>query len=160
MHAEASLEHGVITSLKDDYGFLRSNKRQEQVFELEDEGDDNGFEKKGDSLVLKEGEDMKFLVMTEGEEGQLWCCMSACRVQMQMQPRGSVRFHDVLAGGVTGIVIMVPQPQDSGHALDTQGKVCLSTPIKDFVPDENGNDQFLEGPSRFMVAHPSAYGSK
>ena len=59
MHAEASLEHGVITSLKDDYGFLRSNKRQEQVFELEDEGDDNGFEKKGDSLVLKEGEDRR-----------------------------------------------------------------------------------------------------
>ncbi len=117
MRAEASLEHGVITSLKDDYGFLRSNKRQEQVFELEDEGDDNGSEKKGDSLVLKEGQDMKFLVVTEGEEGQLWCCMSACRVQMQMQPRGSVRFHDVLAGGVMGIVIMVSQPQDSENAL-------------------------------------------
>ncbi len=96
------------------------------MFELEDKGDDNGSKKKGDSLVLKEGQNMKFLVVTEGEEGQLWRCVSVPRVQMQ-------RFHDVLAGGVMGIVIMVPQPQDSGNALDTQGKVCLLTFL---LPDE------------------------
>ena len=134
--AAATVEQGVITSLKGEYGFLRSNKRREEVYfhyssiELEERNDDEEHS----DMVLKEGQDMKFLVVTEEEAserggGRLQRRVSAR--QVKMEPRGSVKFHDVLATGVTGTVSMAPQPQDSGHALDLQGKVVLTTALKD-----------------------------
>lgn len=147
MLEEATVEHGVISSLKGDYGFLRSNKRREDVFfhyssiepserdESTHYGEDELFPGT-DELVLKEGQDMKFLVVKDASgSGRI----SARAVQMQ--PRGSVRFHDVIATGVTGTVSLVPQPQDSGHALDTKGKVLLTTPLPDMEEQEDGTSK-------------------
>jgi len=137
--ADATLEEGVITALKGEYGFLRSNKRREEVYfhyssidldEVDDkEAAESEAEKDGD-LVLKEGQDMKFLVVTEqGEDGKPQRRVSARRVSLQ--PRGSVKFHDVLARGVVGYVSLIPQPQDSGHELELQGKVKLTHSFND-----------------------------
>ena len=123
MLAEATEEHGVITALKGEYGFLRSNKRREEVYfhyssiELEDAEDEHGNKTKSDEdLVLKEGQDMKFLVVTEGGSDDKPKRRISAR-QVKMQPRGSVKFHDVLATGVTGVVSLVPQPQDRHRSL-------------------------------------------
>jgi cold shock CspA family protein len=72
MLEEATEEHGVVTVLKGEYGFLRSNKRREDIYfhyssiELEEgDGNDDDNEQGGDEFVLKEGQDMKFLVVED-----------------------------------------------------------------------------------------------
>ena len=147
--AQATLEHGVITSLKGEYGFLKSNKRREEVFFHY-----SSIDTKGGELVLQEGQDMQFLVVTEGGGGNPAVGSSGggegsekkqveesnttnssrpqrriSARQVKMQPRGSVQFHDVVAKCRTGVVLYPPQPHDSGHLLDQHGKVRLHTPV-------------------------------
>lgn len=144
MLEDATLEHGVVTALKGDYGFLRSNKRREEVYfhysSVVLEGGDEGD---GQDMVLKEGQDMMFLVVTEGsgEKGDKRQKRRVSARNVTFQPRGSVRFHDALACGVTGIVVQAPQPIDSGHSLETRGKVLLHEPIHD--TDGDGNDRVI-----------------
>ena len=131
---EATVEEGVVTELKGDHGFLKSKQRRERIFfhyssiELEEDH--------GDELVLKEGQDMKFLVVQE-EGGR-----RASARQVQTQPRGSVVFSETLAEGVTGVVKECPQPIDSAHALEHHGRVRLSKPL--VTKDEEGNDKTVE----------------
>lgn len=139
MLSNATLEHGVITSLKGEYGFLRSNKRREEVFfhysniHLDEDGEDDKEGK--EDLVLKEGQDMQFLVVTEGAEGHkdksgppsIQRRVSARRVKMQ--PRGSVQFHETIAQGVVGRLVIPPQPVDSTHSLENHGRIHLLDPI-------------------------------
>lgn len=144
MLEEATVEHGVITSLKGEYGFLKSNKRREEVFfhySMLDNGLDGSGLKAGGDMVLQEGQDMKFLVVTEGgqDAGQEGQRRLSAR-QVQMQPRGSVQFHDVIASCCTGVVLYPPQPHDSGHFLDQHGKVRLHKPVTVTDP-ETGNDK-------------------
>lgn len=126
----ATLERGIVTTLKNDFGFLRSNRRREEVYfhysnvELPDEDDDE----EGD-LVLKEGQEMEFLVVTEaggnGRKGKT----SARKVQFL--PAGSVIFHSVLAEGITGVVTRCPHPTDSGYSSELVGTVRLSVEVED-----------------------------
>ena len=141
MLQDATLEHGVVTSLKGEYGFLRSNKRREDVYfhyssiDLEEHNADEDGE-----FVLKEGQDMKFLVVAGSSDQQGPRHKISAR-QVKVQPRGSVKFHNVLARGVTGIVSICPQPVDSGHALDQQGRIQLLNPLKE--TDEEGNERVI-----------------
>ena len=170
--AEASLEHGVITALKGEYGFLRSNKRREEVYfhysdiHLDDDDDDddnnnhhhhddevhretaehsnnepNDKRPTNNEMVLREGQDMQFLVVTEGGDAGRFPQVRLSARRVKMRPRGSVKFHDVVATGMAGLVSIVPQPQDSGHALDTKGKVLLAMPLKDV--DDKGNEKVV-----------------
>ncbi|KAL7566774.1 hypothetical protein ACA910_019370 [Epithemia clementina (nom. ined.)] len=155
MLEQATLEHGVITSLKGEYGFLKSNKRREEVFFHY-----SSIDTKGGELVLQEGQDMQFLVVTEGddEDGpdggesptktdlaslkQPFLQRRVSARQVKMQPRGSVQFHDVVAQCRTGVVLYPPQPHDSGHLLDQHGKVRLHTPVA--VEDyESGGEKII-----------------
>jgi len=155
MLAEATIEHGVVTSLKGEYGFLKSNKRREEVYfhyssisfhEGDNDSNDN-------NLVLQEGQEMKFLVVDEtpqqkdgtpqqqpGRNPKVMPRRLSAR-QVIVQPRGSVKFHDALAHGVTGIVTLCPQPMDSGHSLETRGRVVLEQPIVD--KDSEGNERTI-----------------
>ena len=168
MLSNASLEHGVITSLKGDYGFLRSNKRREEVFfhysniHVDDEDGENDNDKAGkDDLVLKEGQDMQFLVVTEESGGQgggsgppsLRRRISAR--QVKLQPRGSVQFHDTIAQGVVGRLVIPPQPVDSTHTLESHGRIHLIDPIT--TKDSEGNDKTVD--EVFLSAKDSPGGS-
>lgn len=130
MLQDATLEHGVITSLKGDYGFLKSNKRREEVFfhyssiQMHD-GDDGASD-----VVLQEGQDMKFFVVTEGGAGERPGFEPRISArQVTIQPRGSVQFYDTVAKCHSGVVLYPPQPHDSGHLLDQHGKIRLHKPV-------------------------------
>lgn len=147
--ANATLEQGVVTSLKNDYGFLRSNKRREEVYfhysnvqlPSDDEVDDSeGEEHEGDEehedFVLKEGQDMEFLVLTEpGTDGRR-DKLSAREVKFL--PKGSVVFEKIVAEGVTGVVTRPPHPADAGYASAMVGRVRLTEPIEDASEDGTG----------------------
>eukprot|EP00523_Entomoneis_sp_CCMP467_P000050 CAMPEP_0168753930 /NCGR_PEP_ID=MMETSP0724-20121128/19225_1 /TAXON_ID=265536 /ORGANISM="Amphiprora sp., Strain CCMP467" /LENGTH=1221 /DNA_ID=CAMNT_0008802365 /DNA_START=395 /DNA_END=4060 /DNA_ORIENTATION=+ len=151
MLEQATEEHGVITSLKGEYGFLKSNKRREEVFFHYSTIQMDEPSEHGDDMVLQEGQDMKFLVVTEGGDnsnggaennnnGGLRRRVSAR--QVKMQPRGSVQFHDSIAKCRTGMVLYPPQPHDSGHLLDQHGKIRLHEPVTVMDP-ETGGDKLI-----------------
>uniref|UniRef100_A0A7S3L0B6 CSD domain-containing protein n=1 Tax=Amphora coffeiformis TaxID=265554 RepID=A0A7S3L0B6_9STRA len=165
MLSNATLEHGVITSLKGEYGFLKSNKRREEVFfhysniHLDEDGE-NDKEGKED-LVLKEGQDMQFLVVTEGAEGQkdkagpLSTQKRVSARRVKMQPRGSVQFHETIAQGVVGRLVIPPQPVDSTHSLESHGRIHLLEPITTL--DSDGNAKPVD--EVFLSAKDSPGGS-
>lgn len=138
----ATLECGIVVSLKKGYGFLKSNQRREEIYFHfshvnlpEQDGD-------GNALTLEEGQDMEFLVVTEGNK-------LAAR-NLKCLPRGSVEFEQVIAKGVTGVLKMVPRfssnpigtTRRSGKMMqDGQcGKIRLCDPIR-FIPKNASNEQ-------------------
>jgi cold shock CspA family protein len=135
--SSAREEHGVVTSLKGEYGFLRSNSRREEVYfhYSSIDLDADGAVSDGDDMILKEGQDMKFLVVEEGGDDTPASAgaqhrpkrISARRVSMQK--RGSVKFHEHLYSGVTGTVLEVPHCVDSSHKLEEHGRILLSSPL-------------------------------
>lgn len=134
----ASVEKGVVSSLKNDFGFLKSNRRREEIHfhysqvELPDDGDEDDYE-------LKEGQDMEFLVITEpgGKGGR--DRTSARRVRFL--PRGSVVFHKVIASGVTGTITRPPHASDTKYTSELVGRVQLSIPLRD--TDDDGNESII-----------------
>lgn len=137
MLQQASEEQGVVAALKGEYGFLKSNKRREEVYfhysniQLEEHEEQDEF-------VLQEGQEMKFLVVKDGSGSR--ARISARLVKLQ--PQGSVKFHDHVATGITGTLLVKPQPQDAGHKLDQQGKIRLFKPI--VHSDDEGNEVTVE----------------
>lgn len=128
----AVVEHGIVTILNNEFGFLKSSSRRDKIFfhyssiDL-DEADEN--------VVLKEGQDMKFLVVEEEDngcggtnDGRPRSLRFSAR-QVQVQPRGSVLFYDTITTGVTGTVTQVPQCVDASHLLEQHGKIRLDKPI-------------------------------
>jgi cold shock CspA family protein len=166
MLSNATVEHGVITSLKGDYGFLQSNKRREEIFfhysnvDLDPQGQNgegvaDNLEGRDQEMVLREGQEMQFLVVNEEVKSgnRNSARLSARRVQMQ--PRGSVKFYETIARGVAGVVTSCPHHVDSGHALETKGKIQLLSPIS--VVDDLG--ETVEISDVFLAAKDSPGGS-
>jgi len=134
--ANAKVEQGVVCLLKTDFGFLKSNRRREEIHfhysqVLLPEDDDEG------DFVLKEGQDLEFLVITEpvGKGGRE---RSSAR-QIKFLPKGSVIFHEVLATGVTGTVTRPPHASDLKYTSELVGKVQLSEPLADINDEGNEN---------------------
>jgi cold shock CspA family protein len=174
----ATVEHGVVTALKGEYGFLRSSARREIVYfhyssidlEESNSSDPNpppnasSSEQKsrssgGEPLVLEEGQDMKFLVVEEGGNGKQPRRLSARRVSLQ--PRGSVKFYDVVRRGITGTVIQTPQCVDASHELEKHGKIRLDHPFttKNHTPGEHhGDDEFMTITEVFLSPQDSPGG--
>lgn len=131
----ATEEEGMVISLNNGYGFLKTNKRRQHVYfhysNLILPENQAGFE-------LKKGQEMKFLVVTEIVDGQAKCSAR----KLQCLPKGSVQFHTVLARGVKGIVTMCPQPPSAvnnpGYADDKDGSIRLLDPLTD--RDVDGNE--------------------
>lgn len=132
--ASATVEQGVVTSLKSDYGFLRSNRRREQVYF---HYSNVLMPEQSEDFILKEGQDMSFLVVVEsnGEDGQK---RRVSARGVELLPRGSVVFANMLAMGVTGVVTRCPHPVDSGHNDEVAGMIQLTEPLHD--KDEDGAD--------------------
>mmetsp|Transcript_22104 Transcript_22104/g.54636 ORF Transcript_22104/g.54636 Transcript_22104/m.54636 type:complete len:1142 (-) Transcript_22104:3071-6496(-) len=116
-------EEGIVVSLNNGFGFIKSNKRRGHVYfnyshvQMSDDTDD--FE-------LKKGQELKFLVVTEmdndGNEKR-----SARNVECL--PEGSVIFHTKIAHGVKGIVDVCPHPPIGND--DKYGIIRLDDPLSD-----------------------------
>jgi len=161
----STYEQGVVTSLKTGYGFLRSNRRRDEVYfhyshiQLP-EGEE------GEEHVLEEGQDMEFYVVTEEDSNGR--SKTSAR-QARFLKKGSVQFHQIIATGVTGKVIDCPTPADtllsSPHGkkkyrqnrpakdIGKDGKVQLDKPIQ-FHPIEN-QDSTSTMEINEVVLHPN-----
>ncbi len=140
-------EEGIIVSLNKGFGFLKSNKRREDIYfhyshvVVPEVGEEGNTGEDQEEFELKIGQEVKFLVVVEnqleGEGGgeqqksnkQYKC--SARRIVCI--PEGSVIFHTVVARGVKGIVTLPPQPPSPGNKGDDsrEGKIRLFEPIND-----------------------------
>jgi cold shock CspA family protein len=135
----ATLEQGVVVTLKDGFGFLKSNRSKGEIYFhyshvcLPEDGEEH---------ELREGQDMEFLVVRETGKNRL-----SAR-QINFLEKGSVVFQQVLATGVTGTVTLCPCPPAQPNIFAsrgrrkpkpmeaTMGKVALSKSIA-FHPVEN-----------------------
>jgi cold shock CspA family protein len=123
MLESATLEQGIVVSLKNGFGFLRSNKRREEVYfhfshvVLPDETEKE--------YTLKEGQDMEFLVVDDGKK------LSARNVVFL--PKGTVVFEQSVSMNVMGTLTTMPNlaisSRRSNKNLETPGKVQLKEPI-------------------------------
>jgi len=98
----------------------------------DDGGDGKDSSGGGDEgrMVLKEGQDMKFLVIEEDqdEHGRPRPRRISAR-RVSIEPRGSVKFFDVICRGAVGTVLQCPQCHDAAHALDQHGRIRLRMPV-------------------------------
>ncbi len=138
MLENATLEQGVVVSLKNGFGFLRSNKRREEVYfhfshiQLPDDDEEEGG--KEQDHTLKEGQEMEFLVVYEGNDDRGGKKKMGAR-QVKFLPPGTVVFEQVVAKGVTGVLSMAPRllnapnsnrrgNQNFGHEGAGQVRLC------------------------------------
>ena len=157
-------EEGIIVSLNNGFGFIKSNKRREDVYFhytnviVPEHGDDTDPKKNGGdepAFELKKGQEVKFLVVTEiqsdtGRPQRRSSSNSSTTSsdpkvsarQVECLPKGSVVFHTVEAEGVKGIVTMVPHPPSPGVKGDDskEGRVRLFEPITIKKADDNNDD--------------------
>ena len=147
----ATIEEGIIVSLNNGFGFIKSNKRRDDVYfhysHVIKPGEDSATASQDNNgsgeneFVLKKGQEVKFLVVTEpqperqnnksNEQQSSNSSNSNDKVsarQIKCLPAGSVVFHTVEAQGVKGTVTMVPQPPSSGSKIDDSkmGKIRLN----------------------------------
>ncbi len=138
---EATLEEGIVVSLNNGFGFIKSNKRREDIYfhyshliiPEPEEGDDDDFE-------LKKGQEVKFLVVTEPGSNKSNGKVSAR--QIECLPKGSVVFRTVERSGVKGLVVRVPHPPSPGSKNDDSkwGRVRLLDPPRDGKDSKGLND--------------------
>jgi len=126
--ANAVVEQGVVSTLKKEFGFLRSCKRREEVYfhysnVMLKEGDND------EESILREGQEMEFLVVSDQDR------LSAR--QVTFLPAGSVQFDVVVAVGVKGVITRCPhlaidsRRRDEKPVDDIVGVVKLLEPIVD-----------------------------
>ena len=117
---QATLEHGVITTLKGDYGFLKSNKRREEVF-FHYSSIDTSTTNDGDELVLHEGQDMQFLVVTEGGD-DMGGSNSTKDMTKTTTLEGGVGGADGIDANADSPTAKVPQQQQQQPPMPSQGQ--------------------------------------
>mmetsp|Transcript_15204 Transcript_15204/g.35226 ORF Transcript_15204/g.35226 Transcript_15204/m.35226 type:complete len:1259 (-) Transcript_15204:365-4141(-) len=144
---DASAEEGIIVSLNKGFGFIKSNRRREDVYfhyshlilpEITDDGkDDEDFE-------LKKGQDVKFLVVSEGQTNQSSKKSGngnskVSARQIHCLPKGSVVFRTIEMEGVKGLCTRVPQPPSPGSKNDDSkwGRVRLIEQNNDQKGNQN-----------------------
>jgi cold shock CspA family protein len=139
----AAPEEGIIVSLNNGYGIIRSNKRREDVYfhysnvivpEKSNSNRNGSNEPNEDDLQLQKGQEVKFLLVTDptnsfNGSSNINTKISARRVEAL--PAGSVVFPTVVAKGVKGMVAMVPHPPSPGVPGDDskEGEIRLLDPI-------------------------------
>lgn len=116
-------EEGVVVSLNNGFGFIKSNKRRDHIYfhysnlTLPEDNDD--FE-------LKKGQELKFLVVAETDNDDKEKRSARSVVCL---PEGSVVFHNDVAQGIKGVVEVCPRPPIGGD--DVYGTIRLVDPIMD-----------------------------
>lgn len=142
MLAEATFERGVVVSLSDNDGFLRSASRREHVYfqytfiELPDT-ETNANPDTSNEYTLEVGQDMEFLVCKEIANGRNQQTNRLVARKITFLPKGSVEFYQTISTGVVGVVSklpLLPSPnrrRDHTHSNKTEnyGKIRLKCPI-------------------------------
>ena len=140
----ATVEQGVVVSDKGDFGFIRSVCRDEEVYFRVSNvlADDDGR-----GMMLKEGQEVEFYVIDEtavggsSGGGRKKSSNSLSARKIKLLPKGTVKFEEVLASGVTGMVVDCPIQQgmepfggsgnrsDGGKGSTMMGKIRLDEPM-------------------------------
>eukprot|EP00586_Coscinodiscus_wailesii_P004868 CAMPEP_0172483654 /NCGR_PEP_ID=MMETSP1066-20121228/10705_1 /TAXON_ID=671091 /ORGANISM="Coscinodiscus wailesii, Strain CCMP2513" /LENGTH=1257 /DNA_ID=CAMNT_0013247641 /DNA_START=395 /DNA_END=4168 /DNA_ORIENTATION=- len=128
--SEATLEQGMIVTLKDEYGFIKSTSSRhngEIYFHIS-----NVIYPSSSSEKLQVNSNVKFLVVTDDTIEEQSRRRSARNVELL--PPGTVEFEKVIGEGVTGLVTKVPvpapsAPKNSRKAESVLGSVSLTSPI-------------------------------
>lgn len=113
-----TLEQGIVVSLKKGFGFLKSNARREEVYFHFSHVRSSENREKDESVTLEEGQDVEFLVVTEGGK------LSARNIKVL--PRGSVVFEKVVAKGVTGVLTLLPRFSNYTNSSRRGGKSSMA----------------------------------
>jgi len=144
----ATLEQGIVISLHSGgYGFLKSNKRKEDVYfkychvilpEVMDESTQEQDEKT--AFTLREGQEMEFWVVSEVDKRDATKKIWSAR-QIQFLEKGTVIFEHVIAKSVLGTIetcpIIIQENDRRNYTLnESKGKVLLDTPIT-YIPPES-----------------------
>ena len=130
--SEATLEQGMVVTLKDEYGFIKSTARRhsgEIYFHIS-----NVIYSPLSNETLQVNSNVKFLVVTDDTIEDPSRRQSARNVELL--PPGTVEFEKVIGEGVTGLVTKVPVPAPScpkngrmAKAESVVGSVSLKNPI-------------------------------
>lgn len=141
MLKEATQEQGVVLSLQEEGGFLRSTSRRSPIYfqyshvDLKEKGNEDN------QSTLKEGQDMKFLVCKEAPSSGRNREQQFSAREITFLPKGSVKFHHPIATGLEGVISTIPVPSSNkkgNSAFPSQhvplsggepGKVCLKEPL-------------------------------
>lgn len=163
MMDEATLEQGIVVSLKNGFGFLRSNQRKEEVYfhfneihlpddddeevggeQEEGHGNEKLEEKKKNVCTyrLHEGQDMEYLVVMEGGGDRGGKKKLAAR-NVKFLPKGTVEFEKVIATGVKGVLSLAPRFFNAINAGRRGGKSAT-----------NSNMSMPEGLGRVLLCQP------
>ena len=114
MLAEATLERGVVASLLNDGGFLRSIFQRDLVyFQYSNVIFPENSERTDESeeYSLAEGQDMEFLVCKDDSNGRNKN-HRIFAMKIKFLPKNSVQFHNNIADGVVGDVVRIPIPKN------------------------------------------------
>lgn len=152
----ATLETGVVVSIKGDFGFLRSTSRVQEVYfhtshvilSVEDDKG-GGCEHIGEGdggacsySPLEEGQDVEFYVVDEvksSEGGKKGGNGKLSARQVKTLPKGTVKFEHIIAQGVSGLVAECPlnkviEPfgrSERGGGESVVGKIRLQEDVCD-----------------------------
>lgn len=174
----APLEQGIIISLKNGFGFVRSNCRREEVyfhfshveFPVSDEsesaaaaeGEMDGIPKNGRDLKI--GQELEFRVVTESDprdRGGGRKKVSARKITFL--EKGTVVFEQLLASGVRGVLSMglkFPNVHNGRRNnnkvadLENPGKIKLCKPIHIVADAEEEDSEAIE------ISHVSLYSAE
>lgn len=167
MLAKATLEQGIIVSLKNGYGFIKSSRRKEEVYfhfshieipiNTNDEGGKEG-EENHDMLASSESlekvqeelkansaeytvslnQEVEFLVITD-QGGKRNGKKKLAARKINFLPKGTVEFEKTHAMGVKGTVVSLPRQSFSSRngSSENKGRVKLCTPI--MLDSDRGN---------------------
>lgn len=160
MLAKATLEQGIIVSLKNGYGFIKSSRRKEEVYfhfshieipiNTNDEGGKEGgenqatlassesldkiqeeFKAKSTEYTVSLNQEVEFLVITD-QGGKRNGKKKLAARKINFLPKGTVQFEKTHAMGIKGTIVSLPRQSFSSRngSSENKGKVKLCTPIK------------------------------
>lgn len=148
MLAEATLERGVVVTLNQEDGYLRSSLRHEYIYfqyshvdlpddEHDQDSEDNPNSNKKYTLAIDQ--DMEFLVCKEEINNRNNHTHRLSARKIKFLPKGTVQFYESVSKGVLGYVSTVPVPKNSNrnnvplHQIrgggGTKGTIQLKHPI-------------------------------
>lgn len=127
-------EHGVIDSIKSDYGFIKSCDRPDQLFfRLDDIMDE--------TTRPNENDEVAFYVISEHTRGK----MSDRAVHISFLPHGTVFFEKLITNDVLAYVSSEPKVSTSSRQEEQPGMLRLVTPI------EYDQDVLVGGSSKGII---------
>ena len=154
----ATAEEGIVFAVNSGFGFIKSNRRREDVYFHFSQMDEAKTQNDSSSkFELKKGQEVKFLVVTEPSSERQNSSNNLQRLsksssststkisarKVELLPAGSVVFHTVEATGVKGVVTMVPHPPSSGNKNGDckDGRICLIESLKTSQAEIGDNDK-------------------